>query len=126
MRAIICASWPAPDVMRLKPRPRAFRGLLDQFDDAGVEGHRLEARQSFDRDRHALGGGAARESRPAPPPPPAGAASSGSRRSTVKTAREGMTLMAFGSKRIVPTVATVGVSEALAAVRRKVMTRAAA
>ena len=69
---------------------------------------------------------AVRDSRRAPLPRACRRCSSGSRRSTVKVARDGMTLMAFGSKRMRPTVATVGVFEAVARSRRKVMTRAAA
>ena len=56
MRAIIWASWPAPEVMRRDDRPRAARRRLDQPDDPCVEDDRLEPRQPLDRDRHAFGG----------------------------------------------------------------------
>lgn len=44
----------------------------------------------------------------------------------MKIAREGMTLIALGSKLIQPTVATVGVCELVARSRRNEITRAAA
>ena len=127
IRAIIWASWPAPEVIRLEASPRSRAASSTSLTILLIELYRLEPCQPLDRDVDLLvSRQRLQEMWQAQLPPAFRRSSSGSRRSTVKIARDGMTLIAFGSKRDAADRRDGRRVRRLARSRRKVTTRAAA
>ena len=125
-RDSICASWPAPEVMRrwLSPSWRATASMRCTMPPSNTTGSKRASR----RDAIATPSSAASCSTNAARRASAccSIASSVWRKSTVSVARAAMTLMRFGCRSILPTVATWLPPISRARPRTKVATAAAA